>query len=401
MDNCELTTVTFDVNNNGIGDLTNVRLESVTPVTHPGTFIVTALPEVLAPTTATCTNVAGSFQFIPQGLTYDGSTDLLFTVTADELGGDTRSALVHIEHTESDLSLVSAETFNFETDTNGWTTTSGTFVRKTGGGANGTSAYMASSDQVDNSCDVVQSPLISLSNTSTLTMRLRYDIEPPSGGQSFDRANFSIVNVGTGQRTVIVPSSGRPYQVPDGAANGTCGTTGQAGWNGQTPGYPTLWYGATFDQNALNPGGVFTGIPVRLEVNYGTDGAVAGHGFQFDEVTVTNFYGQAPDQQPDICGVGTSVAPTALAVDAAGNGVLEVGETAVVSPTWLNTGGNAIALSGSITDFSGPSVATYTCGGRHGGLRNGQPRRLGCLHGLLLGSDHGRGRGRRRTGTPC
>src|SRR5262249_19617489 len=115
-----------------------------------------ALPEVLAPSTATCTNVGGSFQFVPEGLTFDGSTDLIVTVTADELGGDTRSALVHIDHTESDLALVAQQNYSFETDTDGWSTVSGTFTRKTGGGAGGTSAYMASSDTVDNTCDVVQ-----------------------------------------------------------------------------------------------------------------------------------------------------------------------------------------------------------------------------------------------------
>jgi len=358
VDNCELTTVTFNVNNDGLGDLTNVRIESVTPVTHPLTQIVTPLPEVLQPTTATCTNVGGSFQFIPQGLTFDGSTDLVFTVTADELDGDTRSALVHIEHTESDLVLVSQQIYSFETDSSGWTTTSGTFVQKTGGGASGTSGYMASSDQIDNACDVVQSPLIVLSDTSAVDMRIRYDIEPPSGGQNFDRANFSVYNVQTGQRTVVTPSSGRPYQVPDGSANGSCGTSGQAGWNATTPGYPSLWYDVVFNSAALNPGGVFSGVPIRLEINYGTDGSVAGHGIQFDEVKVTNFYGQGPDQQPDVCS-GTAVSPAALVVDGAGNGVLEVGETVVVSPSWSNTGAEAVTLSGTASNFTGPDGPTY------------------------------------------
>ena len=58
---------------------------------------------------------------------------------------------------------------------------------------------MSSSSGVDNACDVVQSPLIVLSDTSTLTMRLRYDIEPASGGQQWDRANISIYDVTTGQ----------------------------------------------------------------------------------------------------------------------------------------------------------------------------------------------------------
>jgi hypothetical protein len=218
---------------------------------------------------------------------------------------------------------------------------------------------MTSSEGLDNHCDVVQSPLFYLTDTSTLKMWIRYDIEPPSGGEQWDRANVSLVDAITGQRTVIIPSSGRPYSVPDGSANGTCGTSGQTGWNMSTPAYPNLWYNVEFDQAALNPGGTFTNKLAKLQINYGTDEAEAGQGVDFDEVTLTNFYLQSPDSHSDDCSQSTFVAPTALAVDAPGNGVLEVGENALVEPTWTNTGLTGISLSGSITDFSGPAGPTY------------------------------------------
>jgi len=62
-----------------------------------------------------------------------------------------------------------------------------------------------------------------------------------------------VRNAATGERVVIVPSSGRPYSVPNGAGNGVCGTGGQAGWNGATPSFPNLWYDASFNQAVTLP----------------------------------------------------------------------------------------------------------------------------------------------------
>jgi S-layer homology domain len=358
LDNCEIATVGFSVNNIGVGDLTNLRIVAITPVTHPLSTVLTPLPAPIAPTAASCTVVDGSFQIQPQGLTFDGSTDILIEVAADELG-DTRSKLIHLTHTESDLVSVASQTFSFEADEEGWTATSGTFVRKTGSGANGTNAHMSSSENLDNQCDVVQSPLFVLTNTSTLTMRVRYEIEPQSSGEYWDRANVGVIDGVTGERTVIVPSSGRPYSVPNGSANGVCGTGGQAGWNGATPGHPTLWYDTSFDQAALNPGGAFTDRLALLQVNYGADEADARDGIDFDEVTLTDFFLQVADANDDDCSQAAQVAATALAVDAAGNGVLEAGETAGVSPTWMNTGLTDVDQTGTASNFTGPAGPTY------------------------------------------
>jgi hypothetical protein len=52
--------------------------------------------------------------------------------------------------------------------------------------------------------------------------------------------------------------------------------------------------------------------------------------------------------------------PTALVVDAAGNGVLEPGETAVVAPSWRNVNGAPLAFTGAGANLTGPPGATYT-----------------------------------------
>jgi hypothetical protein len=68
------------------------------------------------------------------------------------------------------------------------------------------------------------------------------------------------------------------------------------------------------------------------------------------------------------------VVPMAMAVDAApmqsnGNGVLEAGETVAVAPSWANADRAPLALTGTMSDFSGPGSATYTltdAGGAYG-----------------------------------
>ena len=52
-------------------------------------------------------------------------------------------------------------------------------------------------------------------------------------------------------------------------------------------------------------------------------------------------------------------APVSLAVDAAGNGVLEPGETVVMAPTWRNTSAAAMAVTGVASSFTGPAGPTY------------------------------------------
>ena len=52
--------------------------------------------------------------------------------------------------------------------------------------------------------------------------------------------------------------------------------------------------------------------------------------------------------------------PAALAVDTAGNRVLEPGETVDVRPTWRNINGAAQTFSGTLTNITGPAGAVYT-----------------------------------------
>jgi hypothetical protein len=52
--------------------------------------------------------------------------------------------------------------------------------------------------------------------------------------------------------------------------------------------------------------------------------------------------------------------PAALIVDAAGNGVLEPGETVIVAPVWRNGNGAPLAFTGTASHLTGPAGPAYT-----------------------------------------
>jgi hypothetical protein len=297
LDNCEVGTATFTVENTGTGTLTNVRLISVTPLTHPGTVITTPLPLTIAASLTDCATANGSFNFIPSGMNFGETIQLRLTITADQLGGQTRTLVVSAGQVESDLQAVASRTYNFETDLSGWTVQTGTFTRKTPG-ANATAFHLSSSEFLDNQCDIVRSPALRLKATSTLSLFNRYDTETPVP-IPYDRANVGVNDILAGSRTTIIPSGGRPYDLAPGAPNGACVTGNQAGWSAANPA-PTFAQ-STWNSGAVNPGGVFTNRLVQLDVAYGTDPAANGAGFDFDEVVLTNFDEVVADAQQNAC----------------------------------------------------------------------------------------------------
>jgi hypothetical protein len=300
LDNCETGTVTFTVENTGTGTLTNVRLVAVTPLTHPGTTVTTPLPAQIAPTLTDCATANGSFSFVPEGLAFLETTELEIEVTADELAGGTRSQIISISPVETDGQAVASRTYDFEADFSGWTIIDPPWTRESPG-AGGTNFHLHSSALLDDQCDIVRSPVISLTASSTLSLGNRYDTETPIP-IPYDRANIGIVDAATSTRTTITPNGGRLYDLPPGTINGSCVTNGQGGWAGTEAAFAV----STWDPSAMNPGGLFTNRAVHIEAAYGTDAFVNGDGFRFDEVTVANFLDLVPDAQSNVCPVGAS-----------------------------------------------------------------------------------------------
>src|SRR6185369_13209247 len=60
LDNCEVDTIGFDLDNTGAGALTNVRILSIVPLTHPATQVLGTFPMTLAATLDECQTAAAS-----------------------------------------------------------------------------------------------------------------------------------------------------------------------------------------------------------------------------------------------------------------------------------------------------------------------------------------------------
>jgi hypothetical protein len=66
-------------------------------------------------------------------------------------------------------------------------------------------------------------------------------------------------------------------------------------------------------------------------------------------------------QNTHTCGAPAELVPTALVVDPIGNGVFEVGESALVAPAWSDIGFEpAIDVTGATSNFAGPVTTAYT-----------------------------------------
>ena len=81
------------------------------------------------------------------------------------------------------------------------------------------------------------------------------------------------------------------------------------------------------------------------------------------------------------------LSPAALAVDPAGNGVVEPGEAVAFRPSWRNTNGATQAFTGALSAFGGPAGATYTitdAGGDYGSVPDGTAAACTDCYGLAV-----------------
>jgi hypothetical protein len=310
IDNCEQAIVRFDVVNVGTGGVSNVELVDVQVLSHPGSVTVTSsLPEVLSPVLSGCGRAPGSFAFTAEGLTTNDTLEFRVDVTADEMPGRVVSQLVRLPGAETSLERHASTIFDFDSGLDGWQVTEGTFQRTdSGGGAQGTSFYVASSGNLANQCDAIRSPMLRLAPTSTMSLWTHYDIEPSFDVEGdvfwFDRANVGLHDVTSGTRTPVIPDGGRTYNA--GGLYGTCGTENQEGWADVA----ATWAESTWSAAALGAG-ERAGDFVQLDVRYGTDVDVEGAGFWFDQVTVTDIELVVDDSQADVC-VEENSAPIAV-----------------------------------------------------------------------------------------
>jgi hypothetical protein len=296
IDNCEGVSVTLPVTNIGTAAQTNVRIAAVQPLSHPGMPILSTAPGV---NLATCGVGSLGFAFRAVDLAADQTIRFRVDYTSDQLSPAVRSTVVALNGTEGNAQFVASQTYDFETNTQGWATTAGTFNRTNAapGGAGGAGTfYYQSSSSLDNQCDEVVSPSLSLTATSTLSLQNNYNIEPFSAGSWYDRANVGVQPLG-GARTVVSPTSGRPYNASGGG--GVCGLNNTPGWADVN----ATWGASGWTSTALGLPAT-ANVPLRLSIKYGTDAGGNGFGFRFDQLTLTDFNLKVADTQTDQCAAG-------------------------------------------------------------------------------------------------
>jgi subtilisin family serine protease len=292
LDNCESATLGFTVANAGVTPATGVSIVSVSSPSHPAT--VFAAPTWTAAVIEACSvDTTASVEILQaSGLSQDDVLLVEVELTNAEIAPATELTTLSVTGTETDLVPQPVRSFDFETGLEGWALLSGTFGRSSTLSAPSGTWYLQSSSDQPNQCDVIASPELILTASSSLSLYTRYQIE--DGPTWYDRANISVIS--SSGETVVEPDGGRPYDVPDGASNGTCGTNGEAGWAGSN----TTWATSTFSAGALGSAGL-NGAAVTFEVRYGTDPGVHLDGFAFDLVEVTDVLERVPDAQSDSC----------------------------------------------------------------------------------------------------
>ena len=301
IDNCEVTMVDFEVRNSGAGELTNVEIVSVTPVSHPNSVVSTPMPVMLAATLAEKATAAASFAFSPTDAAPGDTLTFDVEIYADELT-ENKVVSMSFDDAEYDIQSVASRTWNFASDIEDWTVQQGTFNHNSGTGAGGSSGYVASSANLDNQCDQIRSPVVYLESDSTLSLSTNYDIEPVYQGQDwYDQANVALLDGGS--RGIVDPDSGRLYNADGFGAS--CVTAGGNGWAASA----TSWAASGWSANALGSAAL-AGKPVQIDVAYGTDNVIVGSGFRFDQVTLTNFSQQGPDAQSNVCDGNTAPSVT-------------------------------------------------------------------------------------------
>ena len=115
------------------------------------------------------------------------------------------------------------------------------------------------------------------------------------------------------------------------------------------------WSGtiAGFRQVRLDLGD-FAGQTVSFRFRFASDGSGAATGVWIDDVAFT------VNAASCVAVPSQVVEAQGLAVDAGGNGVYQPNEAVVVAPSWRNVGSQAIALTGAMTNHTGPAGPTYT-----------------------------------------
>jgi hypothetical protein len=341
-DNCEASTVTFQVRNAGTTAsgpaiaTASTALPGVTFAPAPAC----AWPDLAPGQTESC-----SFGFSLGGATTAG---VPFVVTADSVANPAPSSHAFAVPAETDPPAFGTVTYNFDTGFQGWSVQGFSLALRS---VSPPRSLKAGSTAVNNLCSKATSPALRLSPTTpaTLSLSLYGDIEPFTD-QWYDRANVHLIDEATHQHVILTPTTGLPYNAAGTPDGGLCHVPGQPGWAGLF----NTWTVVTFD---LSP---WQGRVIRLELNYNSDEGDDRDGVYFDDVRLTEAAPAAlpADIQPDACAV-PEVSPPGAAVPFAMRRLPTDG----IGWTWgdLGAGFQYNVYAGSLGSFYGHGANAVAC----------------------------------------
>jgi hypothetical protein len=295
-DNCETTTVSYMIRN--AGSLASGPVTAIATSPDPG---VTFVPEEVCTTADLGPGAATACQFTFSlgGAPAEG---IPFVLTADSAGNPGPAALAFTLEGEADPHVFGTSGFGFEGSFEGWTAQSFSLSNDPNRVFSGSTSAHAGSTSIANLCAKLTSPafLLDPAGTPSLSFRLYANIEPITD-QWYDRANVHVVDLGTGQHTLVTPTSGFAYNASGNNVSQLCHLNDQAGWGGNLGGFSLV----AFDLSA------FTGRVVRIEINYNSDEGDDREGIYVDELMITDAAPAAPpaDPQGDSCVVPEVSAP--------------------------------------------------------------------------------------------
>ena len=171
-----------------VGDLDPVA------VVHSGD-----LPIPVAASLPPCGEASATINFAAAGLTFDQSIDVEIEITADEIFPQTRTLNYTIANAESSFVATATKTWSFEPDLRGLEGRRGTFTRdnrpRRRRRRRTADLHCSPRRRWTATATALQSPVVRLSGTSTLSLYTAFQTEPTSPLGTYDRANVGMIDL--------------------------------------------------------------------------------------------------------------------------------------------------------------------------------------------------------------
>ena len=346
-DNCELTTIQYQVENAGEGLSGQVTtqveaLDAASRVVGGATWRTAGLLPGQQATAAFTADLSG----------WEEPGTARFAVAAQAVSGQGVVTTDLVMPVEEEGPLYIHHVFDFDDGPQGWE--AGGFELSGARSTSGAYSFHGGSTASSWLCQRLESPLFRLNPAggASLTLQLYADVEPFSGNTWWDRANVHLVEQDTGQHVLLTPVNGIPYNADPATSlvGQLCHIDLEEGWAGNLSPFGVV----VFD---LAP---WAGRPVRIEINYSSDGGDDREGIYVDDVVLAGAHRPQEDAQSNACDFAPEVSPPGSPLPLT---VAQVGGGAVLSWEDLGAGHGYNVYSGSVGNWFDHGVLPLACDG--------------------------------------